>query len=391
MRAITQFMIVSLAALLLLVACARPEIRPPEDPDLRNVTPQDSVTLYDDATGRPAEATVADVRPGERLEILALSGGGADGAFGAGVLKGWTESGHRPRFDIVTGVSTGALTSIFAFLGPRYDETLRRLYTSVDTARIFRTKGLIAGVTSSSLLDNEPLKKEVEKALTPALLDEIAREHEKGRRLYVGTTNLDAGRLVVWDIGAIAASRHPRRKEVIRDILLASAAVPAFFRPVYIRPLKAAKGRQMHVDGSIKSPFVLEPFMLRPSAPRGKAVYVIINSWVRLSDNSGAVRPQTVDIAARSLSELMRGAMQQQLYRAYVMARNAGARFYMMAIPDEGPGSNNALDFDTARMKALYETGRRLGRAGRWQQEPPRLSSAERVPASRKTATSKSR
>ena len=366
-----------LLALFLLFACAQPDVRPLEDPDLRETTPQDSVELYD-TKGRPAEATVADVKPGERLEILALSGGGADGAFGAGVLKGWTESGRRPQFDIVTGVSTGALTSVFAFLGPKYDETLRRLYTSVDAKRIFHTKGLIAGVTSSSLLDNEPLKREIEKALTPALLDEIAREHEKGRRLYVATTNLDAGRLVVWDIGRIAASRDPRRKAVIRDILLASAAVPAFFKPVYIRPLKAAKGSQMHVDGSLKAPFLLEPFMLRPKAPKGKDVYVIINGWMRLSDRSGAVKPQTVDIAARSLSELMRGRMEQALYRAYVMSRKAGARFYVLAIPDEGPGSNNALDFDTKRMQALYETGRRLGRAGLWKREPPRLSAMER-------------
>ncbi len=377
MRHATGCMAALFAAVLLLFACAQPDVRPLEDPDLRATTPQDSVELYD-TRERPSESTVADVKPGERLEILALSGGGADGAFGAGVLKGWTESGRRPRFDIVTGVSTGALTSVFAFLGPKYDETLRRLYTAVDAKRIFHTKGLIAGVTSSSLLDNTPLKQEIEKALTPALLDEIAREHEKGRRLYVATTNLDAGRLVVWDIGRIAASRDPRRHEVIRDILLASAAVPAFFKPVYIRPLKVAKGRQMHVDGSLKAPFLLEPFMLRPKAPRGKDVYVIINGWMRLSDRTGAVKPQTVDIAARSLSELMRGRMEQALYRAYVMSRKAGARFYVLTIPDDGPGSNSALDFDTRRMQALYKLGRRLGRAGRWRHEPPRLSAMER-------------
>ncbi len=359
-----------------LAGCGAEVTRPLEDPALRTTTPQGSVSLYDEADN-PA-ATIADVKPGKRLDILALSGGGAEGVFGAGVLKGWTESGKRPQFDIVTGISTGALLSVFAFLGPQYDEALHALYTGVDAKDIFRPKSVLEGVTSDSLTDNTPLRRKVEAVVTPAFLDKIAREYRKGRRLYIGTTNLDAGKLVVWDVGRIAASGHPKRVKIVQDILMASAAVPGFFKPVYIQPLETSKAKQMHVDGSVKAPFLLLPFMLRPKAPQGKAVYIIVNGQLKLLDAGAAVKPKTTHIAAKTVTELMREQMKRTLYQAYVLSRKTGARFNLLYIPDDAPGDTNALNFDRARMRKLYEIGRRLGREGRWVHAPPHLAREER-------------
>ncbi len=337
-----------------LSACAS-ATRPPVDPAVLAVTPLGA------ADSPPGRLSAKRIRAGERLEILALSGGGADGAFGAGVLRGWAESGRRPRFDIVTGVSTGALMSVFAFLGPRYDDLLEDLYTRTNNSRIYRRKPLLAGLTGASMYDYTPLKHEIERLIDERLLDEIAHEHRRGRRLYVATVNLDAGRLVVWDIGLIAASEHPMRVRIVQKILRASAAVPGFFKPVYIQPLPDNTARQMHVDGSIKAPFLLEEFMLRPSA-REKVVRVIVNGRLRATGDVEAVKPNTIAISRRSIRELLRTMMRKTVSEAAAMTRRYGGRYRVFSIPETAPPTPDPLDFDPAHMRRLYEVGRRMGR-----------------------------
>jgi len=366
----------ALSMALLLAACAA-ATRPLEDPAIRTVDPIGSIALFD-AAQRPIE-TVPAIRPGERLEILALSGGGADGAFGAGVLKGWSESGSRPRFDIVTGVSTGALMSLFAFLGPQYDNLLEDLYTRTNNSRIYRKKPLFAGLSSASMYDYTPLKHEIERLVDARLLRQVAREYKKGRRLYVATTNLDGGKLVVWDIGLIAASGHPARVRIIQKILRASAAVPGLFKPVYIQPLINNKARQMHVDGSVKAPFLLNDFMLAPKA-RQRDVYIIVNGQMKLADADRNVKPKTIDIARKSITELLRGMMEKTLFQAYVMSRKAKAGYHLLTIPDSAPPTKNPLDFNPRHMRELFEIGRRLGRDSHsWLPMPPRLGRLERI------------
>ena len=338
---------------LVVSGCAR-ATRPPVDPAVLAVDPLGSVPQS------RARIAAASIRPGERLEILALSGGGADGAFGAGVLRGWTESGNRPRFDIVTGVSTGALMSVFAFLGPRYDDILEDLYTRTNNSRIYRRKPLLAGLTGASMYDYTPLKHEIERLVNESLLDEIAREHRRGRRLYVATTNLDAGRLVVWDIGLIAASGHPRRARIVQKILRASAAVPGFFKPVYIQPLPDNPARQMHVDGSVKAPFLVQEFMLLPSA-REKVVRVVVNGRLRENPKGEAVQPNTIAISRRSIRELLRTMMRKTVFQTQVLARRHGGRYQVISIPESAPPTPDPLDFDPAHMRKLYEIGRRMG------------------------------
>ena len=242
--------------------------------EVRSANPWAAVALFDgDAPKAQAESRVAS----KDLNVLALSGGGADGAFGAGVLVGWTEQGTRPKFDIVTGVSTGALQSTFAFLGPQYDEQLKTLYTCTCSADLYAHRGA-AGFLGDSLMDTEALKTRLASVLTDEVLDLVAAEHRTGRRLYVATTNLDAGVVTVWDMGKIAASGASNRGELFREILRASAAVPGFFKPVMIHPDADTPNDQgqMHVDGGVKAPVLLRSFMVQQPV-RTKNVYMLIN------------------------------------------------------------------------------------------------------------------
>ncbi len=195
-----------------------------------------------------------------KLNLLALSGGGEDGAYGAGLLNGWTESGNRPKFQIVTGVSTGALIAPFAFLGPEYDPVLKEIYTTInfDSLLIFRPlRGLISGI---SLSDNTPMRKLIKKHITRELVDKIGIEHKKGRRLVVATTNIDAGKSVLWNLGEIAASNNPKALELFRDVLAASSAIPGVFPPVKIHvDIMGEKYDELHVDGGVSAQVVGYP------------------------------------------------------------------------------------------------------------------------------------
>ncbi|NNE24115.1 MAG: alpha/beta hydrolase [Rhizobiales bacterium] len=361
---------------LLLASCAT---RPFESAELRTETPIGAIRLFD-ANGQPvSDAPVG--RVGDNLEILALSGGGADGAFGAGVLNGWSASGNRPKFDVVTGVSTGALIAALAFLGPGYDATLKDLYTNTTDAKVFRRKSVIGGLLSESFLDYTPLQRQIERVVTPGLVNQIGNEHRRGRRLYVATTNLDAGELTVWDIGAIAASNFPSdiRTRVVQKILRASAAVPGLFKPVYFRPRLDSDARQMHVDGGVKAPVLIRSFMFKVPAKK-RTVYVIVNGQIKLVDAKEPVEPEVAAISRKSITELLRGLLYKTLYQGYVSTRNARGRFRLMAIPDHVPAAKDPLEFDPAEMRALFETGYAMGRSGQgWANEPPRLEAFERV------------
>ena len=183
--------------------------------------------------------------------FLAISGGGDDGAFGAGLLVGWSARGDRPSFDVVTGVSTGSLSAPFAFLGPAYDARLKGVYSQTSATDVFTPRPpLISAVASEALFDSAPLRKMITSYVDEAMVRSIAEEYAKGRLLFILTTNLDQGRPVIWNIGAIAASNSPVARDLIIDVLLASASIPAIFPPVMIDvTVNGHRFQEMHVDG----------------------------------------------------------------------------------------------------------------------------------------------
>ena len=199
-----------------------------------------------------AEASRTDSKLSiKHADYLAISGGGSDGAFGAGLLVGWSKLGTRPEFEIVTGISTGALSAPFAFLGTEYDSQLTKIYTTISTKDIMRSNGPVGAIFGSSLTDNSPLKALVATYVTPALLDRIAIENRRGRKLLIGTTNLDAQRPVVWDMTAIADSENPERLQFFRDVLVASAAIPGVFPPQLIKVVADGKTYdELHVTAA---------------------------------------------------------------------------------------------------------------------------------------------
>ncbi|MEZ5818202.1 MAG: patatin-like phospholipase family protein [Hyphomicrobiaceae bacterium] len=359
----------------------------PDASDVAASTTFGSIPLFN-AESKPLEpppgATIAghQVSPASEtkdLNVLVISGGGSDGAFGAGVLKGWSESGQRPLFNIVTGVSTGALIATFAFLGSGWDAELERFYTRVTAEQIYEANGVL-GLFQDSLYDTTPFRRMVEKVVTPRLLDAVAAEHERGRRLYVATTDLDSGLVVVWDMGGIAASRHPTRTETYRDVLVASAAFPGFFKPVYVRNSDQRGRPRMHVDGGVKAPILLRSFMVE-GKQRKKMVYVLVNGKLALKTDAVVPVPATVmGISRRSINELMRGLTYKTIYQAYVTTRQAQSQFRILHVPDHAKDIDDPLRFRPAEMRHLFDVGRKIGaKPSNWLPEPPRLEALERV------------
>ncbi len=364
-------------ALLLFVICisvAACNIRPKESIQIRSLTPTEAVDIY----AADTSVSTKTVTNSSYTSILALSGGGADGAFGAGILNGWTKKGTRPKFDIVTGVSTGALMAAMAFLGPQYDNAIRELYTTQTNDKIFRNKGF-AGYFSDSLYDYTPLKKQIQSIVNRSFLDKVAAEHAKGRRLYIATTNLDAGTQVIWNMGEIANGNRHNAVLMFQKVLRASAAIPGYFKPVYIKPVKGVQLRQAHVDGGLKEPILVSSFLFASKAKK-KQIFLIVNGRLNQFELESAVKPELADIARKSITELTRSLLSTKVYQGYVRARNSNTRFNLIAIPDNVTPSKEALDFDPKRMRKLYDVGYRIATSSSpWKSEPPRLQANDRI------------
>jgi hypothetical protein len=321
------------------------------------------------------------------INFLAVSGGGDDGAFGAGLLVGWTETGTRPEFTGVTGISTGALIAPFAFLGPEEDDTLRAVYTTIGPPDVLKPRGLLAALTSDGLADNAPLFELISRYINAKFLARIAREYqEKGRLLLIGTTNLDARRGMIWNMGeiAVAARDNPKALELFRKIMLASAAIPAAFPPTMIDVEVDGKPYQeMHVDGGAQAQvFLYPPRMFDLVRQQGvkvpqrvRSVYIIRNA--RLDPDWAAVERSTLTIAGRAISSLIQTQGLGDLYRIYATAQQDGLD-YNLAYIGADFNAEHKEDFDTAYMHALFDYGYQLGRKGYpWQKAPPSLTVAK--------------
>jgi hypothetical protein len=310
------------------------------------------------------------------VAFLAISGGGGNGAFGAGLITGWTAAG-RPVFKTVTGISTGALIAPFAFLGPKYDSVLRETYTTTTDDGIFRKRNLIKAIMGDAMADTEPLRQMVARLVTPEFLAEIAAEYDKGRLLLVGTTDLDAQRGVIWNMTALAASSDPDALGLFRKILLASASIPGAFPPVMIDVTVDGKSYQeMHVDGGTTAQVFIYPprFHLKEMAhsqgyDRKRTLYIIRNA--RLDSEWANVNRRTLSIAERAISSLIHYQGNGDLIRMYLTAERDGLDYNLAYIPADFTLVSRS-QFDPAYMSQLFARGRDLALAGYpWEKYPP--------------------
>lgn len=310
---------------------------------------------------------------------LALSGGGSSGAFGAGILCAWSETGTRPKFKLVTGISAGALIAPYAFLGQPYDAKLKRVWTTVstkDVAKISRR----APFRSDGLTDTSPLAELIARDLDDSMLADIAAAHASGQRLYIGTSNLDAQRFVVWNMGAIAASGHPNSLQLFRDIMLASASIPGAFPPVYIDVEADGKTYdEMHVDGGVFTQVFFYEFLLDikdaantarggTAAPNSSHVYVIRNG--KATPEPKQVPREVISIASRAVSTMIKSASINDLLRIYDLSKEDQMAFNYADIPQDFEYESEEV-FDQGEMNALFNLGYQMVSEGRaWQEAP---------------------
>jgi len=313
------------------------------------------------------------------VSYLAISGGSANGAYGAGLLVGWTARGTRPEFEIVTGISTGALTAPFAFLGSAYDAQLKKVFTTISSSDVESLNVLAGLFGGTAFANNHPLAVLIAKYVDRKFLREIAREFNKGRRLYIGTTNLDAERPVMWDMGRIASLDNDMALKLFRRILLASAAIPGAFPPVQIKVKTNGDVRdEMHVDGGVTAQVFLFPGQVNATKvdrklgirPR-RHVYIIRNG--RLGPEWQSVKAKTMKIISRSLSTLIKNQGIGDLYRIYETAKINRIKYHLSSIPTDFKDTSTEL-FDRKYMNALFDLGFKIGKSGKaWVSRPPGL------------------
>jgi predicted patatin/cPLA2 family phospholipase len=314
--------------------------------------------------------------PGPNI-YLAMSGGGDDGAFGAGLLLGWTARGDRPSFRIVTGTSTGALSAPFAFLGSEYDPQLKAVYTETAASDIFSAKPILAAVSGDSLADTKPLRNLISRYLDKKMIGRIAEEYDKGRFLLISTTNLDQSRSVIWNIGAIAKSPDPRARDLIIEVLRASASIPGAFPPVMLDvTVDGKRYEEMHVDGGTVAQAFLYPPQIsikreaaRYGFVRKNVAYIIRNG--RLFRPEESVKRNSLAIAGQAISTMTAAGAVNDTYRIYLTTKRDNVEFNLAYIgedfttPYKGP-------FDKAYMNTLFDYGFEKGKAGyAWAKVPP--------------------
>jgi predicted acylesterase/phospholipase RssA len=335
------------------------------------------IAQFEQMRAREAQYFRSVGRPLPPENVLALSGGGDDAAFGAGLLVGLSESGKRPPFKVVTGISAGALIAPFAFLGPEYDSTLKNIFANLHQNDIYNKRPILAAFVSDALTDTAPLKKLIATYLDEQVVQRIAQESRRGRGLFIISTDLDAGVAVVWNIGAIAESGRPQALALIRQILLASAAIPGEFPPVMFDvTVDGVHHQEMHVDGGA----INQTFLYPPAFPVGNVdtaiepgrthtAYIIRNERIR--EDWSQVERSTLPIALRAVDTLTISSGLGDLYAIYALARRDGFRFRLAFISDDF-NQPHPDDFDHNYMTKLFEYGRaRASNGNVWQNAPP--------------------
>ena len=385
----------SLIGLMLLAGCsAIPRNAVPESlTEDTNLISLENVRFFGDALPEDARQDVRKKvdqsvagRPeewnGDRIidvNLLIITGGGPDGAFGAGLLNGMTDGKNRLEFEVVTGVSTGALIAPFAFLGPEYDSVIRDLYTKSSTKDIIQQKNALVGLFSNALADSKPLQDLIAKNITMEFMEKVAAEYKIGRRLFVGTTNLDAQRPVIWNMGEIASYNNKEALNLFRKVLLASASIPAAFPAVKFEvEANGQKFKELHVDGGVTNNAFFLPirvglgqYLKELGLQVRPTMYVIRNS-----SSAPAWEPvgnKTLEIAKRSIDTLVKSSTTGDLHKLYTFSQINDIGFRITSVPSSFKQKSKEL-FDPVYMGKLYEVGYKVGLNGvTWDTTPPGL------------------
>jgi hypothetical protein len=365
-------------------ACAPPELTRPGG--LLPVVPteDDSAVVETDLirsfADRARTANAPGTVPARPAKFLALSGGGMYGAYSTGVLAGWSAAGTRPCFDVVTGVSTGGLIATFAFLGPEYDRRLVEVFTSITDRDVYRKRPVGAFLWSDAAASSAPLKRLIAARVDDDLLRAVARAHAAGRRLYVGTTDINTRRLVIWDMGGIAASGRPDAKDLYRNVLLASASPPGFLPPVEMGvEINGRRYSELHVDGGATTGVFLRASTLHvdPNALKtgqqplaGSDAYVIVAG--KLYADPGCTDRRAVRIGESALQSLLYSQTRGELYRIYTLCQLGRMKYHLASIPEDVKIGTDAMGFDPDEMRRLYAAGYAAAAGGRaWRDTPP--------------------
>jgi predicted acylesterase/phospholipase RssA len=336
--------------------------------------------------------TPADAKPARPKQILALSGGGMYGSFTAGVLNGWTKGGQRPEFDVISGISTGGLIAPLAFIGGAdNDEQMKKIYTNVTRQDIFTYRNWVSIPFRDAIATTAPLRAIVAACMTDDVILKIAVEHRKGRRLYIGTTNLDTRRFVTWDLGAIATRAElstdelKRTKKLVVDVLIASCSLPGIFPPVEIEiEVDGKRYTEMHADGGVISSVWVPPQVLDAVAPDPRKpaqlqppaeLYVVLAG--KAYPDVGSVRKSVFDVLTVFMATAQAANNRREISNLYHMAKLAGVNFHMAGVPADLPTSSSGLDFDREEMGRLFAEGQKIGEKGLWWNAPPERAAGE--------------
>jgi hypothetical protein len=389
------FMIIFLMSLLSIQGCAtlQPRKAVPMDfagkvdisgmPDIRtDIDNPDPVVMQKSLIDSFRQEGLVNLLGIKIYPVLAISGGGANGAYGAGLLKGWSEEGSRPIFKIITGVSSGSITALYAFLGKDYDDELEKFFTTVSTKDIMKQNNFFSILFGDSLMSSALMAKKISVIVDGKLMARVAEEHKRGRRLFVGTVNLDAQEFVVWDMGALACKGGSDSIKMFRKILLASCSLPMTFSPVHFK-VSDASGKvydEMHVDGgTIRGVFYIDRltknmegaaklFGIDPSKYRPK-IYILSNGY--MSPNRQQVEDSLIGISIRSLDTVVAAANEGDIYRLYATAKRRGLDFNLAYIPADFNPHPKEL-FDMKEMQRLFKRGYDDAINGyKWHKTPP--------------------
>jgi predicted patatin/cPLA2 family phospholipase len=331
---------------------------------------------------QPYECDYCNSQARPPKNVLVISGGGLYGAYLAGFLNGWSNTGTRPEFDVVTGISTGSLIGLCAFLGPEYDQLVKTTYTMAEPSEIYTVRSWYTLPFAPSVASNAPFRERIEKAITPELIAKMAQAHQAGRRFYVGTTNLETKRLVVWDMGAMACRGTQESQTLFKSVLLASCAIPGVFPPSQITINENGTTRnEWHIDGGASAPLFIPDGVLTPAnAQTGMTVHGFI-SGKYFSDTAEVTRPRVLNVLKATVPAVTHAHARSELASISHQAKLVGAGFVCTALPHDFSISGSLINISTQDLNRLFLEGYRYGSSGPiWDANPPTKSAVTDPP-----------